>query len=55
MSLFFLTPGVASVVDLDNFWHFPQTILGVDVDVVCREAVGARLCEAEKRMPRRQG
>lgn len=34
MSFFFFTPGVAKVVDLESFWHFPQTILCVgDWDV----------------------
>jgi hypothetical protein len=46
-----LTPGVARVVDLDNFAHFAQTIF-VDLEVVmdvkyCGEG---RLNEVERRL-----
>jgi hypothetical protein len=44
MSFFFLTPGVASVVDFDFCWHFVHTILIDSESVVgCCEKAGTEV------------
>lgn len=47
MSFFFLTPGVAKVVDLESFWHFAQTILFLISCVWMQELVHQLIDEAE--------
>lgn len=50
ISVFFFTPGVASVVPLDNFWHFEQTILKFCEKPVPTVAAGELLQAAKLRI-----